>query len=72
MAICALNRPGPSADTIAIASSSAGNTSTTSIRRMITVSTDPRANPAINPRSDPMMIENPTVKKPICNETRAP
>jgi hypothetical protein len=45
MATCALNKPGPSADTIAIASSNAGNTSTTSISRMITVSTDPAQTP---------------------------
>ena len=58
--------------TMAMARMSAGNTSSTSMRRMMKVSQRPPTNPAMAPRTAPMRIATPTVRKPMNSEMRVP
>ena len=55
-----------------IASSSAGKASTTSIRRMITLSTRPPKKPAVTPSAVPANIERLIVMTPTDSEVRVP
>ena len=62
----------PEGRTMAIASSSDGNASRTSIRRISTLSVRRRRSPAIAPMIVPMKIANPTAANPIESEIRPP
>src|SRR6266550_7234154 len=68
----ALRRLWPRAVTMAIARSSAGNTRSTSIPRIRTLSSQPPAKPATIPISVPSTIAKPTVANPTNSDTRAP
>ena len=66
----AFSSPSPITVTMAMASSKAGNASSTSMMRMITLSPVPPANPATDPKMVPMTIAAPTVAKPTISEIR--
>ena len=55
-----------------IASSRLGSARMMSIRRMIMVSIQPRAKPAIRPSTTPMRRESVMTMQPISSEKRAP
>ena len=72
VAINALRSPGPSAPTIATASTSGGKAMSTSTTRMRKTSHLPPRNPALSPRSAPMPTEINAAKIPAASDTRAP
>jgi hypothetical protein len=71
-AMTALNRPGPRAVTMAMASSSAGNASITSITRITPLSKRPPMKPDTRPANVPMSTANDTAATPATSDTRAP
>ena len=71
-AIVVLTTPGPSAETIAIASRRYGKASRISIPRMIVASSHPPAKPATQPSAPPATTAMAAASVPTRSATRVP